>query len=344
MQVLHNKLSSDLLKTMLQTNNEARITLSFYKYHRIGNPFVLRDHLYLQWDALGVLGRIYVSYEGINAQMSVPEVHWEAFKAQLETITFLQGIRLNSAVEDNGKSFFKLKVKVRRKIVADGLDDHAFDVTNIGEHLDAERFNSITDNPDTIVIDMRNHYESEVGRFEHAICPDADTFREALPLVLKVLEDKKDMPVVMYCTGGIRCEKASAFLKSQDFKHVYQLEGGIIKYAQDVKSKGLQNKFLGKNFVFDERLGERISEHVIAHCHQCGTVCDTHVNCANEACNLLFIQCPDCATLMEQCCSETCREMIHLPVEVQATMRSNRDAGIRIFSKGRFKPRDLSPA
>jgi UPF0176 protein len=344
MQVLHNKLNGDLLKSQLQQSDEARITLSFYKYHRIGNPFVLRDHLYLQWDSLGVLGRIYVSFEGINAQMSVPQIQWQAFKDQLDTITFLQGVRLNIAVDDDGKSFFKLKVKVRRKIVADGLDDHAFDVSNIGEHLNAESFNRITDDPDTIVVDMRNHYESEVGHFQGAICPDVDTFREALPVVLRELENKKDKAVVMYCTGGIRCEKASAFLKSHNFSKVYQLEGGIIKYAQEVKAKGLPNKFLGKNFVFDERLGERISDHIISHCHQCGAPCDEHVNCKNEACNLLFIQCASCAERMEQCCSESCKEVIQLPAEIQAEMRSKKDAGIRIFSKGRFNPRGLTPA
>jgi UPF0176 protein len=335
--VLHNKVNGEELKARLLASPEPRITLSFYKYHHIGNPQVLRDHLFIMWNQRAVLGRIYVSFEGINAQLSVPEEHWEAFKADLDTITFLKGIRLNIAVEDDGKSFFKLKVKVRKKIVADGLNDENFDVTNIGTHLNAEEFNRVTDDPQAIVIDMRNHYESEVGHFEKAWCPDVDTFREALPLVLQQLEDKKERPIVMYCTGGIRCEKASAFLKHHDFKQVYQLEGGIIKYAQDAKAKGLKNKFIGKNFVFDERLGERISEEVIAHCHQCGALCDTHVNCSNEACNLLFIQCEECAKRMEGCCSEACVEVIHLPEEQRAEQRKHYDSGIRIFSKGRFK-------
>jgi UPF0176 protein len=335
--VLHNKVNGEELKALIKQSNEARITFSFYKYHHIGNPQVLRDHLFILWHQLRALGRVYVSYEGINAQMSVPEANWERFKSDLESITFLQGIRLNIAVEDDGKSFFKLKVKVRQKIVADGLNDESFDVTNIGVHLNAEEFNKVTDDPEAIIVDMRNHYESEVGHFENAWRPDVDTFRDALPVVLKELEDKKDKPIVMYCTGGIRCEKASAFLKHHQFSKVYQLEGGIIKYAQDAKAKGLKNKFLGKNFVFDERLGERISDQVIARCHQCGNLCDTHVNCKNEACNLLFIQCSSCAEAMEGCCSEECREVIHLPVEQQAELRKQKDAGIRIFSKGRFK-------
>ncbi len=341
---LHNKENGELLKAKIQQDGVKRVTLSFYKYHHLGNPFVLRDHLYLMWDALHVLGRIYVSYEGINAQLSVPEHNFEAFKSALDTITFLEGVRLNIAVEDDGKSFFKLKIKVRSKIVADGLKDQTFDVTNIGKHLSAEEFNQLTDRPETIVVDMRNHYESEVGHFEHAWCPDVDTFREALPVVLKELEGKKDHPVVMYCTGGIRCEKASAYLKHHNFKQVYQLEGGIIKYARDAKEQGLKNKFLGKNFVFDERLGERISDQVIAHCHQCGALCDTHVNCKNEACNLLFLQCETCALNMEGCCSEPCKEMINQPAEVQSSLRKHKDSGIRIFSKGRFSSKTITVA
>ena len=139
----------------------------------------------------------------------------------------------------------------------------------------------------------------------------------------------------MYCTGGIRCEKASAYYKHKGFKKVYQLEGGIIEYARQVKNKGLENKFIGKNFVFDHRRGERISEEVIANCHQCGQPCDTHVNCANEACHLLFIQCEACAEKMENCCSSECLEVIQLPYEEQKKLRSGKHNSNKIFKKGR---------
>lgn len=333
---LHNRINGQELKEKIEQDATPRTTVSFYQYHHIGNPSLFRDHLYLMLSKYDVLGRVYVSYEGINAQVSIPDENFGGLQEALNSITFLDHIRLNEAVEDNGKSFFKLAVKVRKKIVADGLNDDSFDVTQKGKHLSAEEFNRLTEDPDTIIVDMRNHYESEIGHFKNAILPDADTFREALPLVEKMLEDKKDKNIVMYCTGGIRCEKASAFYRHKGFKNVFQLEGGIIKYANEVKIKGMENKFIGKNFVFDERLGERISEEIIAHCHQCGQPCDTHTNCGNVACNLLFIQCEDCAKKYDGCCSVECQEIIHLPEVEQLERRKGKDSSIRIFSKGRF--------
>ena len=141
----------------------------------------------------------------------------------------------------------------------------------------------------------------------------------------------------MYCTGGIRCEKASAYFKHIGFPNTYQLEGGIIKYANEVKNKKLVNKFIGKNFVFDERLGERISNDVVAFCHQCGKPSDTHTNCKNVACNVLFIQCDECASLHEGCCSNECREVIKLPEEEQKLRRKGKTSFKQRFSKGRIK-------
>ncbi len=247
----------------------------------------------------------------------------------------MKNIRLNVAVEHDDHSFLKLTVKVRDKIVADGLNDETFDVTNIGVHLKAKEFNQILEDPNTIVVDFRNHYESEVGHFEKAILPDVVSFREQLPKVAEALKDQKDKPIVMYCTGGIRCEKASAYMKYKGFKEVYQLEGGIIHYANQVKEQGLKNKFHGKNFVFDERLGESISSEVIAHCHQCGALCDTHTNCANVACNLLFIQCPECKAKMQNCCSDECAHIAALPEEEQKALRKGKNFGRLVFDKGR---------
>ncbi|MEL6673201.1 MAG: rhodanese-related sulfurtransferase [Bacteroidota bacterium] len=341
---LHNKINRDILKEKMANSQEERVTISFYHYFHLQDPQAFRDDLFQAWEELGVFGRVYVANEGINAQISVPAAQLEAFQANLYAYEPLEGIRLNIAVEDDGKSFYKLKIKVRPKILADGLTDETFDVTKKGVHLDAESFNEITEQEGTVLIDMRNHYETEVGHFENAICPDVDTFRDSLPVILDMLEDKKDQPLVMYCTGGIRCEKASAYFKHQGFQEVYQLEGGIIKYAQDVKEKGLKNKFRGKNFVFDERLGERISDEVIAKCHQCGKPADTHVNCANVTCNLLFIQCEECAKAHEGCCSDECQDYIHLSEEEQLEKRKGQDSGIRIFSKGRFKKSAPSPS
>ncbi len=333
---LYNKLSAQERAAMLEEAGTERLTLSFYQYAHIGNPQLFRDHLFLAWDKLEVLGRIYVAKEGINAQLSVPGPRFEAFKAHLDSIDFLEGIRLNIAVEQDLKSFLKLTIKVRDKIVADGLEDDAFDVTQKGKHVNAEEFNQLLADPNTVCVDMRNHYESEIGHFKGAVTPDVDTFRESLPIIEEDLsEHKKDKKLLMYCTGGIRCEKASAYFKHKGFENVYQLEGGIIEYTRQVKDKALENKFIGKNFVFDERRGERITEDIIAQCHQCGAACDTHVNCANEACHLLFIQCEACGEKMQSCCSDPCKEIIQLPIEEQRALRKGTHNSNKIFKKGR---------
>jgi len=333
---LYNTLSAREREKLIDQAGKERLTISFYAYAHIGNPQIFRNHLFIHWSALDVLGRIYVAKEGINAQLSVPAQNFTELKAHLDSISFLEGVRLNIAVEQDNKSFLKLKVKVRRKIVADGLNDNTFDVTDKGVHVGAEQFNELLEDPDALVVDMRNHYESEIGHFKNAITPDVDTFRDSLDIIeAQLAAHKEDKKLVMYCTGGIRCEKASAYYKHKGFKNVYQLEGGIIEYTRQVRANELDNKFLGKNFVFDHRRGERISDDIIAKCHQCGAPCDTHVNCANEACHLLFIQCDRCAEKMKNCCSTECAEIHALPFEEQKKLRKGKTASNKIFKKGR---------
>lgn len=335
---LWNTLSREDLEKKWREKEYEWVTISFYQYAKIDNPQIFRDYLYNIWRKIDVLGRVYVAKEGINAQISVPKQHLDQFKLELYEISFLNGIRLNSAVENGDVEFpfLKLKIKVRDKILADGLNDDTFDVTNKGEHLSADEFNELTDDSNTILIDFRNHYESEVGYFKGAITPDVDTFKESLPFIEeKYLQGNEDKNLVMYCTGGIRCEKASAWFKHKGFKNVYMLNGGIIKYANDCKKEGLPNKFIGKNFVFDERRAERISEEVIAHCHQCGKPADNHVNCVNEACHLLFIQCDECREHMNECCSDECKTMIELPEEEQKALRRGKVVSNKIYKKGR---------
>lgn len=341
MMSLHNRIDKRVLKEKLAHDNTPRTTISFYRYHHIKAVEKFRDELYRKLEKVDVYGRIYVAGEGINAQVSVPDENINQFRNALESFGFLKGIYFNIAVHDDGKSFYKLKIKIRPKILADGLNDKTFDVTNRGQHLDAVTFNEITaDNKNTVLIDMRNHYETEVGHFENAICPDVDTFRDSLPLIEnEILKGNEDKNIVMYCTGGIRCEKASAYFKHKGFKNVYQLEGGIIKYAQEVKEAGLENRFVGKNFVFDERLGERISDEVISECHQCGMPCDNHTNCKNDACHILFIQCEECAQKYEGCCSKECHEITQLPIEKQKEIRKSLKLGRQVYKKGRVRPK-----
>ncbi|MCJ8498538.1 rhodanese-related sulfurtransferase [Chryseobacterium salipaludis] len=347
---LYNTLSAEERAQLINEAGKQRLTLSFYAYAKIENPKQFRDELFVAWNALDALGRIYVAHEGINAQMSIPADQLEAFRETLEAYDFMKGIRLNVAVEQDDYSFLKLTIKVRHKIVADGLNDDTFDVTNKGIHLKADEFNTLLEDPNTIVVDFRNHYESEVGHFEGAITPDVETFRESLPIINEQLQEhKEDKNLLMYCTGGIRCEKASAYFKHQGFKNVYQLEGGIIEYTRQIKEQNIESKFIGKNFVFDHRLGERITDDIVSQCHQCGKPCDDHTNCANDGCHLLFIQCDDCKAAMENCCSAECQEIIHLPIEEQIALRKGKDIGNKIFRKGKsealkFKNSGAQPA
>lgn len=338
---LYNKVDKRVLKQQLMEEPFHRVTVSFYRYVILENPQEMRDSLYTAWNELNCFGRIYLATEGINAQMSVPEHNWEKFKKHLHSIPEFKEIPFKIAVEDDGKSFYKLTIKVRKQIVADGLTPDDYDVTNVGKHLSAKEWNDALQNDDTVVVDMRNHYESEVGHFKNAICPDVDTFREELPAVLKELEDKKDKKILLYCTGGIRCEKTSAYLKHHGFGDVNQLLGGIIDYKRQIDAEGLDNQFVGKNFVFDQRLGERISEEIISKCHQCGEPCDTHTNCENADCHLLFIQCEKCKKKYDGCCSTACQDVVHLPIEEQRKLRKGKakEGDQRnVYKKGRLRP------
>jgi UPF0176 protein len=338
---LHNRVSQKELKQRLLEEKIPRQTLSFYRYFEIQDPKTFRDKLWSDLDEMQVFGRIYLAREGINAQVSVPLSRIEEFRTYLDNIEQLRDLRLNKAFADDGKSFWVLKIKVRDKIVADGITDTEFSMEKKGKYVNAETFNLLTSDPDTVVVDMRNHYEYEVGHFEGAIEIPSDTFRDQLPEAVKLLQDRKEKPVIMYCTGGIRCEKASAYLLHRGFQKVYHLEGGIIHYANTVKEKGLENKFHGKNFVFDERLGESITGEIIAHCHQCGQPADTHTNCKNSACHLLFIQCSICAAKYDGCCSLDCMEVYHMPEEEQKVLRKGKQNGQKIFNKSRkrLKPK-----
>ena len=335
---LYNKLSKKDRIKLIEKAGEKRFTLSFYKYELIKNLEIFRNFLFVQFNSIDVLGRIYIANEGINAQLSLPAKNIYLLKKILDEISFLKNVRLNIAIEHDNQSFLKLKIKIRDKIVADGLGNDEYNLKNNGIHVNASEFNELLNDENTIAIDMRNHYESEIGHFEGANLPDVDTFRESLPIInKKYSKHKKDKKILMYCTGGIRCEKASAYLMQNGYEKVYQLEGGIIEYTRQVKSQDIQNKFIGKNFVFDNRRSERISQKIISKCHQCGSKCDDHVNCNNEACHLLFIQCEKCRIKYNGCCSADCEEIYQLPVDDQKKLRKGKKNSNKIFKKGRFK-------
>lgn len=339
MAVLHNRVSQKELKERLYQETEPRTTLSFYAYFSVADPKAFRDEMYKALHAIKVFGRIYIAHEGINAQLSVPKSNFEKLQTYLYSIEPLNGTRLNIAVDDDGKSFWVLKIKVRDKIVADGIADSGFSMERKGQYVDANQMNVLLHDENTIVVDMRNHYEYEVGHFEKAREIPSDTFREQLPMALDMLKNDKEKNIIMYCTGGIRCEKASAYMLHNGFKNVFHLEGGIIHYTQQVKQAGLENKFIGKNFVFDDRLGERITADIIARCHQCGRPADSHTNCKNNGCHLLFIQCEACAAEYDGCCSTFCKSIYNMPLEAQKEMRRGLDKGMMVFNKARQRLR-----
>lgn len=329
----YNKLNREAGEKKLAEENFNRITLSFYKYVIIKNTSELRNELFVSWKKLDVLGRVYLAEEGINAQISVPENLFSSFKRHLNTITYFKKIPFKIALEEPVFSFYKLTIKVRKQIVADGLSIDNYDITNVGKHLNAKQWNQAIDKGATVV-DMRNHYESEIGHFKSAILPEAETFREELPMVEEILRGKEDENILLYCTGGIRCEKASAYLKHKGFHSVNQLYGGIINYVYEVNKGGLENKFIGKNFVFDDRLGERITDDVVSNCHQCGNPCDNHTNCKNLHCNLLFIQCDRCKEKYKNCCSRACVEVTSLSDNEQKKWRPGKE-NKKIFNSHR---------
>lgn len=336
-------LSREEKKRLVKEDGVPRTTLSFYKYVRFAKPETMRKELLAKFSELGCLGRIYVAHEGINAQMNVPTQNLARFEAYMKSRPEFADIPFKYAVEEgSAPSFYKLSVRVRHKIVADGLDDKSFDVTKTGEYLTAKEFNEYIDDEDAVVVDMRNAYESEIGHFENAITPDVDTFRDELKVVPKLLADKKDKPVALYCTGGIRCEKASAWLRHNGFKNVKHLKGGVIDYKHQIEREGLPNKFRGKNFVFDERLGERIGNEIISYCHLCAAEkSDTHYHCKNQVCHVLFLGCAKCMKNRNGYCSLWCQLFDTLPARLKKLYARYYNQFFRSsqFKKHRLRPR-----
>ena len=321
---MFNKKSKFELRKDLEQETFQRITCSFYRYTDIKTPEDFRNHLYEEFSNLNIFGRVYVAEEGINAQISVPDHKWSIFEEYIQSESLLKGVRLKKAIQE-GSSFIKLKILVKNEIVAYGVDKDTYDMNHTGQHLSAKEFNQSIKEQNSVVVDMRNYYESEIGKFENAITPDIHRSQELLPAVAELLSNNHDKKVHLYCTGGIRCEKASAYLLKKGFKDVYQLDGGIIQYAHDIKKDNIPSSFIGKNFVFDDRLGEKITDDIIGKCHQCQEACDQHVNCSNDACHILFIQCEDCAIKYDKCCSDDCKDFNMLDIEAQRKLRKDVD-------------------
>ena len=339
---LHNQKSNDMLIKNLEAETFNRITCSFYNYIKINSPSDFRDNLYSVLHTLNIFGRIYVADEGINAQISVPSHNWVNFLKTIKKISELSDIQIKKAISE-GTSFYKLVVKVKKEIVAYGIPKNKYNMKIIGKHINTDQFNRALNQEKTTIIDMRNIYESEIGKFKNAEIPQVEKSKDLLPEVRRMLKGREHHQVLLYCTGGIRCEKASSFLINEGIKDVKQLQGGIIQYAHDIKKNGMKSKFIGKNFVFDARLGERVSDDIISNCHICNKPSDIHRDCKNDGCHILFIQCEECECDLNGCCSYKCKDIASLPIDTQKELRNNQNSPKkrRYFKSPQLKSIDI---
>jgi len=334
---LYNKKNIEDLKIDLQNEDFSRVTVSFYKYVELDDLEILRDDLYIEWRELNILGRAYIAREGINAQLSLPEEKLTLFMEKLNSRKPFIDIEIKTAIQE-GESFYKLIIKVKKEIVAYKIPQDQYDMNIVGKHLSYKEFNEAINNGATVV-DVRNYYEAEVGKFKNAIVPDIDRSEDLLPEIKRLLKGQKNKKVLMYCTGGIRCEKASSYLINHGFNDVNQLDGGIVKYANEINKNRVKSQFIGKNFVFDSRLGEDITNDIISNCHQCDRPCNDHINCENSACHILFIQCNYCNKEYFGCCSKKCSNFIKLNENERLDLVKNKKIIFNGTNSDRLRPK-----
>ncbi len=283
-------------------------TISLYKYISIEQPEVLKEKLRNYCKALDILGRILIGKEGINAAISGKKEHIEQFKRLLKKDKRFSNLTFRE-LEAEKNTYHKLVVRVRKEIVVFGKK---VSFKNKAPYITPKKLKILLDKKtDAILIDARNSYEVKLGRFKNAVILPIETFRE-FPDVIKKLKLPKDKPIISYCTGGIRCEKAAAYLKEQGFKEVYQLKGGIIQYMNEFPN----THFEGNCFVFDDSLTPSFKVKPITKCEICDGTSDLMINCHNLDCDKLFICCPTCQTKTKKHCSEKCEKALrHRPQE-----------------------------
>ncbi|KAF9944878.1 hypothetical protein BGZ72_001880 [Mortierella alpina] len=282
----------------------------------------LREQLFLQLVKYDITGRIYLAKDGINLHLCAPVEHTENLRASLQRLVLdpfgkgPDGAIWNVSCDQPGERVFrKLKVAVKRQLVADGrLGQWNIQESESPQYLEPEEFHARLDEvgDKALLIDMRNHFENEVGTFKTAVKMDCTTFKQNMDLMEDLLQHRdKSKEVLMVCTGGIRCSISGRYLKQKGFKDVKMLKGGITSYGRYIKSTpDKKSHFLGKNFTFDGRRGERITNDVISACHQCHTPHDDLTNCANARCHLLFIQCPSCRQKWANTCGPECHHAV----------------------------------
>jgi UPF0176 protein len=277
--------------------------LLYYHYTPIEDPEAFREEHHLLCLNLNLLGRIIVAAEGLNGTVSGLRSDCEKYMAAVQADPRFHGIDFKVDQADV-QAFTKLHVRYKPEIVHSSLR-HVKPHEKTGTHLSPAEFKKLKDQPDVVLLDVRSDYEHMVGRFKNAITLDIENFRD-FPQQVEQLGHLKDKKVITYCTGGVKCEKASAFLLEQGFENVYQLHGGIIKYG--IEEGG--EDFEGKCYVFDNRLTvdvNKVNPTVISTCYVCGQLSDRMVNCANSTCNIHVPLCEQCGAQMEGTCSESCK-------------------------------------
>ena len=282
--------------------------LLFYKYVTIENPEAIRKWQRALCEKLKLTGRIILAHEGINATLAGPDASAHEYVEIMNQHELFGGIDFKTA-DGDATAFPKLKISVKEEIVRLGVDPNIITVKDTGQYLTPEQTHKLLEeNPeDLIVLDTRNDYEWEIGRFKNAILPDIKTFREFPEYVDKNLESYKDKQVLMYCTGGVRCERATAYLNVKNVaKKVYHIQGGIQRYIE----KYPDGFFRGSNYVFDSRVNVKINTDTLSNCALCQTPWDQYINCTNALCNKHLLACPDCTTKYNHTCSQTCQTLI----------------------------------
>lgn len=306
--------------------------ISFYKFVGIERPDIVSELLQKTWWRMGIKGRVYVAREGVNAQLAVPENVLQDFydamngswteRGKTLVPSEVVGVFLNTdnVVHHSEQPFEKLSVRPRDKVLADGLEK-PLDWNKAGNEVPADEWHRLLteESDDVVVLDCRNSYESDVGRFEGAEPLNTRTFRESWDFLEERLQNEdRGKKILTYCTGGIRCVKVNAFLEQKmGFTNTGRLEGGIVSYARKLKESGMleESAFKGVNHVFDGRMGEVITEDLLTRCTNCGQPCNLQTDCANSSCprpfdQRMFVQCVDCAATMNGACSESCRQVV----------------------------------
>jgi len=279
------------------------LILLYYCYSKIEDPKGFREQHHLYCIQHNIRGRIIISSEGINGTISGLKKDCEQYISDLKADP--RFAKTDFKTEQHQKhAFEKIHVRIKDEIVNSGLID--IDPNRkTGIYLEPKEFKELKNRDDIIILDVRSNYEHKIGKFKNAVTLDIEHFRE-FPEKVEELKKYKDKKIVTYCTGGIKCEKASAFLLEKGFSDVYQLHGGIIKYGIEEKGEDFQ----GKCYVFDNRIAvdvNKINPEVISECFVCGTQCDRMLNCANPECNNHIPLCESCAQELEGACSETCK-------------------------------------